>query len=51
MHGTEAKCSDNRGVRIIEVRIIKVALYCSAVMVYIHVKYCSVVMVYIGAFH
>ena len=27
MHGTEAKCSDNRGVRITEVRIIGVGLY------------------------
>ena len=27
MHGTEAKCLDNRGVRIIEVRIIGVGLY------------------------
>ena len=27
MHETETKCSDNRGVRIIEVRIIEVALY------------------------
>ena len=26
-HGTEAKCSDNRGVRIIEVQIIEVGLY------------------------
>ena len=30
-HGTEPKCSDNRSVRIIEVRIIEVGLYCDVV--------------------